>query len=101
MKKAAKKDSNQKDIEKALEKIGAEIFDTSQLKNACDLIACYRGKSFFMEIKNPEYAPKTKSIETKLTEGERKFKDRIERTGVMVHLVTSMEQAIKIISEWE
>lgn len=100
MKRAAKKDKNHNEIKKAMEAIGAYVHDTHQLKEAFDCVVAFRGKVFIMEIKNPEYLPKTYGKERlikSLEDGEKKCMGRFERVGVVYHIVTTVEQALEII----
>ncbi len=104
MRRSAKVDENQTKIIKGMRQIGAYVMPTHQLKNAFDCLVCYRGNTFIMEIKNPEYLPKTYDrlrLEKALSEGEIKCMEAIEAVGVKYHIVTTIEQAIAIITEAE
>jgi hypothetical protein len=94
---AAKVDANQPLIVAAMRSKGAYVHVCSQLKNAWDVIVFFMGRIFIMEIKNPEYITKSKPLEASLTEGERKTREYIERTGNIYHIVTTPEQALQII----
>jgi hypothetical protein len=104
MRRAAKIDTNQTKIIEGLRKVGAYVLPTHQIKNAFDALVCYRGKTFIFEIKNPEYLPKTYDRERlvkALSEGETKCMQAIEAVGVKYHIITTIEQAIAIITETE
>jgi len=101
MRRICKIDTNQTAIVEAMSLIGAEVVLTHQLKSAFDCIVCYRGKTFIMEIKNPEYLPKEynrERLEKSLSEGERKCMQRIESTGVKYHIICTIDEAIKLIT---
>lgn len=95
----AKKDTNQKMIEKDLTGIGASILDTSRLKNCFDLLVGYRGKTYIMEIKNPEYIAKSRTAISYLSDGEKKFMDNWR--GSTYHIVTTSDEALRIIGAIE
>lgn len=49
-----RKDQNQKAIVEALEHVGADIFDLSQVgKGLTDILVGFRGVNYLLEIKNP------------------------------------------------
>jgi len=101
VRRAAKIDTNQTEIISALRKAGAFVLPTHQLKNAFDCIVCYRGKTFIMEIKNPESLPKVCDRERlikALSDGERECMQRIESTGVKYHIICTIDEAIKLIT---
>ena len=94
MRRAAKTDSNQLEIVKALRNIGAFVLVTSQLKNAFDVLVGYRGKLFIIEIKDGNKPPSQR----KLTEGELKCKEGFESVGIPYHVVNSIDEAIELIT---
>ena len=50
-----RKDQNQKAIVEALENVGADTFDLSQVgKGLTDILVGFRGVNFLLEIKNPD-----------------------------------------------
>jgi len=59
---AAKVDSNQPEIVKALRKIGASVLITSQLKNAFDILVGYRDQLFIIEIKDGTLPPSKRKL---------------------------------------
>tara|TARA_R110000782_G_scaffold10953_1_gene33805 strand:+ start:53 stop:340 length:288 start_codon:yes stop_codon:yes gene_type:complete len=92
---AARKDSNHKEVVSAMEKIGASVIDLWQVKNAFDVLALYRGKAFIIEIKDGAKPPSAR----KLTEGEIKCKNKVERAGVDYHIIKSVQEAIDLITK--
>ena len=92
---AAKVDSNQSEIVKALRKVGATVLIISQLKNAFDILVGYRGNLFIIEIKDGTLSPSRR----KLTPGEIKCKTNFERVGVTYHIANSVDEALDIITK--
>lgn len=45
---AARSDKNEKEIIRALEKVGAHVY---RIKKPLDLLVCYRGKTMLLEVK--------------------------------------------------
>lgn len=93
MRYSAKVDRNQPEIVKALRKAGAAVLITSQLKNAFDILVGYSGKLYLAEIKDGSKPPSQR----KLTEGEQKCKDLFNSVGVEYHIITSIDDALKMI----
>lgn len=94
MRRAAKTDNNQSEIVKALRQCGAFVLITSQLKNAFDILVGYRGKLFIIEIKDGNKPPSQR----KLTEGELICKQGFESVGINYHVITSVDEAIELIT---
>ena len=90
---AAKVDRNHKEIVEALRDYGAFVINTSQLKNAFDILVCYQGKIFIMEIKDGSLPPSKR----KLTEGEIKCKQGVNDAGCKYHIVHSVYEALTLI----
>jgi hypothetical protein len=93
MRRAAKVDSNQPDIVYHLRKAGATVIITSQLKNAFDLLVCFDGSTYIVEVKDGEKPPSAR----KLTEGELKCKEAVESAGCVYHVINSVSEAMKLI----
>lgn len=93
MRRAAKVDANQPRIVKGLRALGACVIITSQLKNAFDILVIYQGRTFILEIKD---GSRPKSAR-KLTEGENKCRQCVEKAGGIYHIANNLEEAIKII----
>lgn len=94
MRRAAKVDSNQSEIVAALRKRGAVVLITSQLKNAFDLLVGFNGQLYIVEVKDGNKPPSAR----KLTSGELKCKEMFESVGVKYHVITSVSEAISLIS---
>ncbi len=97
----SKTDANQSEIVEALRRIGCFVLPTHQLKEAFDILVCYRGNTFVIEIKNPTYLPKQydrERLEKSLSDGERECMEQIQRTGVEYHIVATVEEAIKLVT---
>lgn len=101
---ASRKDNNQSKIEKALQRIGAQIIDTSGLKNdTFDMIALFRGSTFIIEVKNPTDFPikffnfskeeKRTYLEKKLTKRERKTMQKCQLSNVPFLIVWDVDSA--------
>jgi hypothetical protein len=90
---ASRKDANHNEIKKALEKVGAYVIDTHQLKNAFDMIVNFRGKSYIVEIKDGKKSPSAR----KLSEGEQICADKLNNVGVKYHIVESVDEAMQLI----
>ena len=86
----AKVDSNQKEIVAALRKHGAIIKHVYQLKNLFDILVYYKGQTFSVEIKTDH--------KKKLTPGELECKTDLESVGVKYYVITSIDEALKMIN---
>ena len=93
MRYASKIDANQNSIVKALRKAGATVLITSQLKNAFDILIGYQSSIYIVEIKDGNKPPSQR----KLSEGEQKCKADFERVGCKYNVITSIEEALKLI----
>jgi len=102
MRRVARIDKNQPEIVEALRKYGACVLHTHQLKEAFDILVGYKGSLFIMEIKDPKNLPKNYDkarLEKSLKKGEFKCMVDFEAVGVPYYIVTSIEQAIKILKD--
>lgn len=93
MRRAAKVDVNQNKIVEALRRCAATVIITSQLKNAFDILVIYQGNYFIVEIKDGTKSPS----HHKLTSGELKCKDNVERAGGTYHVIKSVTEALQMI----
>lgn len=94
MRRAARVDRNQPEIVKALRAAGAVVLITSQLKNCFDILVFYRGSIYAVEIKDG-----LKPVDRqRLTEGEAGFKEKIESRGCKYNIITSVDEALKMLS---
>lgn len=92
MRRAARVDSNQKEIVQQLRKLGATVQPLHTIGKGCpDLLVGYRGKNYLFEVKD---GIKTAS-QKKLTDDE-----LVWHNGWVgkVHVIESLDDAIKIIS---
>jgi hypothetical protein len=85
MRRAAKRDDNEKEIVVALRKAGAYV---SFIDEPCDLIVGYQGKTILLEVKDGNKPPSAR----KLTPNEQKFHD--EWTGGELYVVTCVDEAL-------
>ena len=103
---ASRKDGNQSKIEKALQRVGAQIIDTSMLKrDTFDLIVLFRGSVFLLEVKDNlpvKFYSKTKEeketyLKGKLTENEMKTYTKCQLTSNKLHIVYDIDSALLAI----
>lgn len=85
----ARIDRNQPEIVKAFRDLGWSVLIVSQLKKCCDIFVSKGGKTIAVEIKDGSKPPS----QTKLTEGEMKF--RSEWQGKYA-LIKSVEDVITL-----
>jgi hypothetical protein len=85
MRRAAKRDDNEKEIVVALRQAGAYV---SFIDEPCDLIVGYQGKTILLEVKDGNKPPSAR----KLTPNEQKFHD--EWTGGELYVVTCVDEAL-------
>lgn len=93
MRRAAAVDANQKRIVMALRYAGACVILTHQLKNAFDILVIHQGKTYIVEIKNPDHPPSKRT----LTTGEQLCKDSIERAGAKYWIIHTVDEALDMI----
>lgn len=84
-------DANQKEIVEGLRAYGAVVKHVHTVKNLFDILVFFNSKVYCIEVKN--------GLKSKLTKGEKECKQDIESVGVKYHVVYSLEQAIKVITE--
>lgn len=89
---AKKTDGNQKDVVKALEKIGAIVQSLGEVGKGCpDLMVGYRGYTILMEVKDPDGKNRL----------EQSQKDWIKAwKGSPVHVVRSETEAVLVASSY-
>jgi hypothetical protein len=85
MRRAARVDTNQPDIVRALQKIGCDV---EVIGRPVDLLVGYRAKNFLIEVKNP-------NGENKVYDGQ---KDFISRWRGQVRVVRSADEAIRLVT---
>ncbi|TGD82855.1 hypothetical protein [Hymenobacter wooponensis] len=89
---ASRVDANQPAVVQALRAIGASVLYTHQLKNCFDLLVGYRGRTFLIEVKDPEQPPSKRQ----LTAGEEEF--RSTWRGSPYHIVHTPDEAIQLVT---
>ncbi len=83
----AKRDANEPEIVTALEHIGATV----KRHNEFDLLVGYKGRTFLMEVKNP-------NVDWSLTPSQKRFLN--EWVGSPLYIVPNAEQAINIVRNY-
>lgn len=92
MKYAARKDSNQDEIIKALRQMGATVTSVHQIGNGLpDILVGFRGKNFLLEIKDGKKPPSKR----RLTADEKKW---FKLWRGHAHVVNSVDEAIEVIT---
>lgn len=85
-----KKDGNHKEIVKGLEKVGAVCYDTSMVGNGFpDAMVYFRQRFYLMEFKVEKGKKTKKQVE---------FHERCERDKIKIHIVRTMNDALKAIN---
>lgn len=93
MMRAAKKDKNQDEVVAEFRRLGGEVEFVFQLKNHCDLDLYFRGVTVKVEVKMPG---------KKLTDGEEKFRQKVEGQGCKYAVITTVDQARELMmSIWD
>lgn len=85
----AKVDSNQKQIVEALRNAGAIVKHVHGVKNLFDILVYYDGRTYSVEIKT--------DAKKKLTKGELQCKLDLESVGVKYWVITSVDEALKML----
>jgi len=96
VRRAAKIDDNQKEVVKALRKVGAVVRYLSQGEGLPDLLVGYRAQTFLVEVKNINTHSREKGGSL-LTPAQKDFHDRW--IGGSLLIVHDAEQAIKAITQ--
>jgi len=88
-------DENQAQIISALRKIGACVIDLSASgAGVMDLLVCYRGCTWMIEVKNPT-KPKGDQM---LTPSQSKLHAAIGDAGCEVHIVRSVDEGLALVT---
>lgn len=95
---AHRKDENHPVIVKHLQAMGGLVIDLAQYGMSCDLLVLYRKQFTLLEIKNPEYMPKSKNGFDLLTKKEQEFAIPLMAMDAPYFIVTSPEEAQKAIT---
>ena len=105
---ANKKDSNQAEIERRVKRVGVQVIDTSGLKeDTFDMIVIFRGTTYLVEVKNPDYLPKyfftsdaqkqNELLDKMLTDNELKTKKKCELAGTRLIVTYSADHLLREI----
>ena len=89
MKYHVKVDKNQPEIVEALRNAGAIVKHVHSVKNLFDILVYYEGRTYNVEIKT--------DAKKKLTPGEQECKEDIESAGVKYWVITSVDEALKML----
>lgn len=93
MRRAAKVDSNQSNIIKALRDVGAKVQPIHIIGKGCpDLLVAYRDQWHVLELKDGDKIP-SKQV---LTDDEERWHDEFGKQAP-VHICNSIESALKVI----
>ena len=90
MRRAARRDDNEKDIIKAMREAGAYVKVIND-EGLFDLLVSYRGETMLIEVKDGAKPPSAR----RLTDAEQKFHD--EWPGDNLHIVNSVEEALALL----
>ena len=90
MRRAARRDDNEKEVIAALREAGAYVKQIND-EGLFDLLVSYRGETLMIEVKDGAKPPSAR----RLTEAEQKFHD--EWPGSDLYTVTSVEEAVALL----
>lgn len=90
MRRAARRDDNEKEIVAAMREAGAYVKAVND-EGLFDLLVSYRGKTLLIEVKDGAKPPSAR----RLTEAEQKFHD--EWPGSNLFIVNSVEEALALL----
>ena len=90
MRRAARRDDNEKEIVAAMREAGAYVKAIND-EGLFDLLVCYRGETMLIEVKDGAKPPSAR----RLTEAEQKFHD--EWPGSDLYIVNSVEEALSLL----
>jgi len=93
IRRAARVDANHGEIVAALRSIGVQVTDLSASGNGVpDLMCLWRAQIYLLEIKDGSKPPSAR----KLTADQVKFHADALRSGVKVHVVETIDQALAV-----
>ena len=90
MRRAARRDDNERDIIKALRECGAYVKVIND-EGLFDLLVSYRGETLLLEVKDGAKPPSAR----RLTDAEQKFHD--EWPGSNLHIINSVQEALDLL----
>jgi len=93
IRRAARVDANHGEIVAALRSIGVNVTDLSGVGSGVSDLACmWRGQTYWLEVKDGSKPPSAR----KLTPDQVKFHADALRSGVKVHVVETIDQALAV-----
>ena len=90
MRRAARRDDNEKEIVAAMREAGAYVKAIND-EGLFDLLVSYRGETMLIEVKDGAKPPSAR----RLTEAEQKFHD--EWPGSNLYIINSVEEALSLL----
>jgi hypothetical protein len=90
MRRAARRDDNERDIIKAMRECGAFVKAVND-EGAFDLLVWYNGHTLLLEVKDGSKPPSAR----RLTDAEQKFHD--EWPGNNLYIVNSVQEALDLL----
>jgi hypothetical protein len=90
MRRAARRDDNEKEIIAAMREAGAYVKAIND-EGLFDLLVSYRGETMLIEVKDGAKPPSAR----RLTEAEQKFHD--EWPGSNLYIINSVEEALSLL----
>ena len=90
MRRAARRDDNEKDIIKALRECGAYVKVIND-EGLFDLLVSYRGETLLLEVKDGAKPPSAR----RLTDAEQKFHN--EWPGDNLYIINSVQEALDLL----
>lgn len=90
MRRAARRDTGEQDIIKAMREVGAYVKAVND-EGLFDLLVSYRGETLLIEVKDGAKPPSAR----RLTEAEQKFHD--EWPGSNLYIINSVEEALSLL----
>jgi hypothetical protein len=90
MRRAARRDSNESDIVKAMREAGAYVKIIND-EGLFDLLCWNNGRTLLLEIKDGSRPPSAR----RLTDAEQKFHD--EWPGTNLHIINSVQEALDLL----
>ncbi len=93
---AQRRDANEREIVDALHGLRAYVQQMDK-SAGFDLLVGWRGVLYAIEVKNPAYRPKTKPVETMLTDAEMEVKLLFDAANVDYHIVFTVDDVLQVL----
>jgi hypothetical protein len=87
------KDDNHNEIDQALRDNGVVTFDVTPVKEFCDIVACYNGVVYLLEVKDGSKPPSQR----RLTPRELKAVKRVNSVGCQIYVVNNIKEAVDLV----